>query len=108
GAQPPDEPMRIAAAVRPDLLARAGHRGKRIVVGDPVAPVLADRARLRVLTEVGDDAQDLADGRIEPLRVQAAGVALLARARIAGAEVHDAPVRIAGTRGRIEGHLPQG
>ena len=91
----PDQPMRIAQAVRPDLLARALDRRERVVVGDPVAAVLADRARRRVLAQVGDDAEDLADERVEPLRVQAAAVALLAGLRVAGPEVHDAPVRIA-------------
>ena len=33
-----------------------------------------------MLAQVGDDAQDLADEGVEPLRVQAAAVALLARA----------------------------
>ena len=92
--------MRIAEAVRPDLLARAVDRRERIVVGDAVAPVLADRARLRVLAQVGDDAQDFADEGVEPLRIQPAAVALLAGARIAGPEIHDPPIRIAGTGGR--------
>ena len=103
----PDQPMRIAQAVGPDLLARALEGRERIVVGDPIPPVLADRARRRVLAQVRDDAQDLADERVEPLRVQPAAVALLAGAGVAGAEVHDPPVGIAAPRDRIERHLAE-
>ena len=72
--------MRIAQAIRPDLLARASSVDERIVVRDAVAAVLADGARRRVLAQVGDDAKDLADESVESLRIQAAAVALLARA----------------------------
>ena len=51
---------------------------ERIVVGDAVAPVLADGAGLRVLAQVRNDAKDLADESVEALRVEAAAVALLA------------------------------
>ena len=99
--------MRIAQAVGPDLLARAGERGEGIVVGDPVAAVLADRAGRRMLAQVGDDAQDLADERVEPLRVDPAAVALIARTRVPRAQVHHPPVGIAFPSDRIEGHLAQ-
>ena len=97
--------MRIAQPVRPDLLAGTVDRRERVVVRDAVATVLAEGARGRVLAEIRDDAEDLADERVEPLRVQAAAVTLLAGARVACAEVHDAPIRIAGARDRIERHF---
>ena len=59
--------------------------GERVVVGDAVAAVLADDAGVRVLAQVGNDAEDLADQRVESLRVQAAAVALLAGLRVARA-----------------------
>ena len=80
---------------------------ERVVVRDAIAAVLADRARGRVLAQVGNDAQDLADERVEPLRIQPADVALLARAGVADADVHDAPVGIAAASGRIERHLAE-
>src|SRR5207237_4821519 len=94
----PDQPMRIAETVGPDLLARAVDCGERIVVRDTVAPVLADGARGRVLAQVGNDAEDLADEGVESLRVQAAAVALLAGLRVAGSEIHDPPSGVAGSR----------
>ncbi len=103
----PDQPMRIAQAVGPDLLARAGECREGIVVGDPVAAVLADRAGRRMLAQVGHDAQDLADERVEPLRIDPAAVALIARARVPRAQVHHPPVGIAVPSDRIEGHLAQ-
>ena len=103
----PGQPMRIAQAVGPDLLARAVDRRERIVVGDAIAAVLADGARVRVLAQVGDDAEDLADEGVESLRVQAAAVALLAGLRVAGPQIHHPPVRIARSRDRVEGHLAQ-
>ena len=103
----PDQPMRISQPVRPDLLTRAVERCEWIVVRNPVAPVLADSARLRVLAQVGDDTEDLADQGVEPLRVEAAAVALFARARVASAEVHDAPIGIALAGGGIERHLAE-
>ena len=103
----PDQPVRVAQPVGPDLLARALEGRERIVVGDPVAAVLADRAGRRVLAQVGHDAPDLSDERVEPLRVDAAAVLLVARAGIAGADVHDPPVGIAAPRDRVEGHLAQ-
>jgi hypothetical protein len=99
--------VRIAQAVGPDLLARPLEPRKRIVVGDSIPPVLADGARRRVLAEVGHDAQDLADQRIEPLGVHPADVLLLARARVARPQVHDPPVGIAASCHRIEGHLAE-
>ena len=75
--------------------------------GNPIAAVLADGAGVRVLAQVGDDAEDLADEGVEPLRVQPAAVALLAGLRIAGSQIHHPPIRIAGARDRVEGHLAQ-
>ena len=97
--------MRIAQAVRPDLGSRALDRYERIVFRDPVAPVLTDGGRRGVLAQVGDDAEDLADERVEPLRIQPARVALFAGAGVAGAEVHHPPIGIAGPGDRIEHHL---
>ena len=72
--------MRIAQAGGPDLLAGAVDAGERIVVRDAVAAVLAHRAGRGVVAQVGNDAQDLADDGVEPLRVEAADVLLLAAA----------------------------
>src|SRR2546423_5920347 len=99
--------MRIAQAVRPDLLAGAVHRREGVVVRDAVAAVLAYGARGGVLAQIGDDAENLPHEGVESLRVPAATVALLAGAGVTGAEVHDAPVGIAGTRGRVECHLAE-
>ena len=69
GIDRPGQPMGIAEAVRPDLLPRARRRDERIVVGNPIAAVLADRARRRVLVQIGNDAENLAFEVVEPLRV---------------------------------------
>ena len=74
----PHEPVRIAQSVGPDFLSRTGDVRERIVVGHAIAAVLADSARRDVFTQVGDDTQDLADERVEPLRIQPAAVALFA------------------------------
>ena len=65
----PVQPVRIPEAVRPDFLSRAARGHERVVVRNPVAAVLADRARRDVLVQVGNDAEDLAFERVEPLRV---------------------------------------
>ena len=44
---------------------------------------------------------------VEPLRDQPADVALLAGARVADADIHDAPIRIAAPGRRVEGHLAE-
>ena len=90
----PRQPVRIAQAVRPDLLARAGFRGKWIVIRNPVAAVFADRAVVDVLLQVGNDAQDFADEHIETLRIIANFRLLLSVAAIAGGDVEHAPVRL--------------
>ena len=95
GIDVPDQPMWIAQARRPNFLARTIHVDERVVVRYAVAPVLADRARGRVPAQVRNDAQDLPADCVEPLRIEPADVALFARARVAEADIHDAPVRIA-------------
>jgi hypothetical protein len=57
----PGQSVRVPQAVRPDLLPRPVDRRERIVVRDTVAPVLANGAGLRMLTQVGDDPEDLAN-----------------------------------------------
>ena len=89
----PRQTMRIAQPVGPDFLARAIDGDERVVVGDAVAAVLADGAGVRALAEIGNDAENLADQRVEPLRVQPAAVALLTGLRVARPEIHHAPVR---------------
>ena len=103
----PDQPVRVAQAEGPDFLAGSLGGRKGIVVGNPVAAVVADRARLRVFAQVGHDAQDLADQGIEPLRVDVAAIALVARSRIAGAQIHHPPIGSAGPRDGVEGQLAQ-
>src|SRR4029453_463457 len=95
GIDVPDQPVRIAEAQRPDFFSRALDRNERVVVGDAIAPVLADRAGGLVFAQVRDDAQDLSVQRVEPLRVHPADVFLFAGARVTGADVHHTPVGIA-------------
>ena len=65
----PVQPMRIAKTVRPDFLSSAGRRDKWIVVGNPIAAVLAHRARRDVLIQIRNDAKNFSHQRVEPLRV---------------------------------------
>ena len=60
-----------------------------------------------MLAEVGDDAQDLADERVQPLPVEAVGAARVACAAVAARHVQHAPVSIARPRGRIERHVAE-
>ena len=62
--------MRVAKAIGPDLGPGAGDRDERIVTRHAVAAVVADGAIVRVLAEVGNDAQDLADKCVQALRVE--------------------------------------
>ena len=65
--------MRVAEAVGPDFPARPGHGDERIVVGNPVAAVLADRAGRGVLAQIGNDTQDFAYEVVEALRIRPDG-----------------------------------
>ena len=102
----PVQPMRIAEAVGPDFLAGARRRDKRIVVGDAIAAVLADRAGRHVLVQIGNDAEDLAFEVVEPLRVGPdRHDRRFARRAVAAFEVEHAPVGIAAPRRRIEDQI---
>ena len=107
GIDRPREAMRIAQAERPDFLARAARADERVVVRNPVASVVADRARRGLRGHVGNDSQDLADERVEALRVGSHREARLAGAAVAAADVKHAPVGIAWARRRIERQVPQ-
>src|SRR5262249_62263916 len=63
----PVEAMGVADPVRPDLLAGARRRDERVVVRDPIAAVLADRTRRRMVVQIGNDAQDLPPQLLNPL-----------------------------------------
>src|SRR5262245_35686001 len=100
--------MGIAQAYGPDLLTRSVDRHERVVFRDAISSVLADRARRRVLAKIWNDAQDFSVQAIEPLRGETADVFLFTAARVAGADVHHTPVRIAAAGGRVEGHFTEG
>ena len=61
-----------------------------------------------VLADIGHDAQDLADERVEPLRVLPNLARLLTRTAVAARDIEHAPVRIAGPRRRIEDEIALG
>ena len=94
--------MRIAQAQGPDFLARALDGHERVVIGNPVAAILTEGAGRCVLAQHGDNPKNLPVERVEPLGVQSHGPLPLARPRVSHAEVHHAPVRIAGPGRRIE------
>ena len=94
--------MRVADAVGPDLRAGASDAHERIVSRHAVAAVVADGAGVRVLAEIRNDAEDLADERIQPLRVETVAATRITGAAIAAGNVQHAPVGVAGARGRIE------
>ena len=57
--------------------------------------------------QIGNDAVDLADHRVEPLRVRADGLPRFARAAITAADVEHAPVSVAGPRRRVEDEIAE-
>src|SRR5918995_5780393 len=98
--------MRIAQPIRPDFGPCALRLDERIVVGNAIAAVLADKARAYVLVQVGNDPQNLADEVIEPLRIVADGNdARLTRRAVADFRVEHAPLRITRTRSWIKDDL---
>src|SRR5262245_27604695 len=97
--------MGIAKPVRPDFFSRTRLRHERIVVGNAVAAVVADRARRDVLVRVWDNPQNLAEQRIEPLRIASEWGFRLARRAVALTDVHDSPVGVSPTGGWIEHDL---
>src|SRR5438552_16962537 len=94
--------MRVAQTERPDLGARASFRDEWVVVRNPVTAVLAHAARRRLLREIRNEPQNLADERVEPLRILSDAEARLAGAAVARADVHHAPLAVAGLSGRVE------
>src|SRR6476619_2691227 len=97
--------MGIAKPVRPDFFSRTRPGYERVVVGNAVAAIVADRARRNVLVRVGDNPQNLAEQRIEPLRIASERGLRFARRAVALTDVHHAPVGISRTGGWIENHL---
>src|SRR5437762_7717284 len=97
--------MGIAKPVRPDFFSRTWLGHERVVVGNAVAAVVADRARRAALVHVGDNPQNLAEQRIEPLRIASEGGFRLARRAVALTDVHDPPVGVSRTGGWIETDL---
>ena len=91
----PDQPVRIAQAVGPDLLSRALERRKRIVVGDPIRPfsltvlVAVCSRRSGTMRRILPTSVSSRCGFIRRLSL------LLAGASVAGSDVHDPPVGIA-------------
>src|SRR5262245_32471300 len=99
--------MWISQAHRPDLLASAFDGHERVVLRDSISSVLAHRAGRRVLAQIGNDAQDFPVQAVEALGGQTADVFLFASARVAGADVHHPPIRIAAAGSRIESHFTE-
>ena len=105
----PAQPVRVAETVGPDFGTRALGLHERVVVGDAIAAILAYRARRRLFVQIGNDADDLADEVVEPLRVVAyRDDARLAGRAVAHFAVQHPPVGIAGARERIERDLAHG
>ncbi len=101
----PAQPVRIAQTVGPDLFLYAGLRRERVVVRNAVTPVVAQRAGRHVFRRIRNDAEDLADQRVESLRVRTRDRPQLARAAVTEADVHHAPFGIAAPSGRMKDHL---
>ena len=101
----PAQPVRVAEAVGPDFFLDPGFRHERVVVRDAVTAVFAESARGRVFGWIRNDAEDLADERVEALRIRPRDRAHLSGAAVADADVHDAPLGIAAPRGGMEHHL---
>src|SRR4026208_1452772 len=101
----PTQTMGIAKPVRPDFFSRTRLGHERVVVGNAVAAVVADRARRGVLVHVWDNPQNLAQQRIESLRIASERGFRLARRAVALTDVHAPPVRASRTRGWIENDL---
>ena len=98
--------MGIAEPEGPDLLTCAGGRAKRIVIGNAIAAVAADRACGRVLGDVGDDAENLPDQRVESLRIVArVGARRFSRGSVTAAEIEDTPLRASALSRWIKGEV---
>jgi hypothetical protein len=63
--------VRIAKTVGPYFFSSPLDRHERIVVGNPVAAIVADRAGRLMFGKVGHNPEHFADQRIEALRIHA-------------------------------------
>ena len=91
-----------------NLLAGSRRLRKRVVVRNTIAAVFAHRAGARVLVQIGNDAHDLADHGVEPLRVRPyLHDSRLAGGAIADVDIEHPPVGVAALRRRIEHHLAE-
>src|SRR5262245_44573710 len=108
GIDRPTQAMGIPETVRPDFLAGSGHRHERIVVGNSVTAIFAYRARVGVFAKIRNDTKDFSFEGVEPLWIGAyRGIVRFTGGAVSAFEVKDAPVRIAGTSGRIENQVAE-
>src|SRR6202035_3829753 len=84
----PAQPVGISQAIGPDLFAGARDGDKRIVVGDAIPAVVTDIARIFVLVEIGNDAQDFSHQVVHALGILAdRRVGRLTRSAVAASNV---------------------